>query len=68
MSNEKWIQEAIKRPGRVRSYLKRKYGDKAFTKDGKIKLSYIKRAIKETKDQSLKKALLLAIKLKKGFE
>lgn len=65
---DKWIQEAIKRPNRVRRYLKRKYGDKAFTKDGKIKISYIRKALKETKNASLKRALLLAIKLKKGFK
>lgn len=67
MSSDKWIQEAVKRPGRVRTYLKRKYGDAAFTKDGKIKLEYLRKALKETKDHSLKRALLLAIKFKKGF-
>lgn len=67
MSSDKWIQEAVKRPGRVRTYLTRKYGDAAFTKDGKIKLEYIRKALKETKDPSLKRALLLAIKFKKGF-
>ena len=63
----KWIQEAIKKPNRVRNYLKRKYGDKAFTEDGKIKMSYIRKAIADCRDPSLKRALLLAIKLKKGF-
>ena len=67
MVDDKWIQSAIQKPGRVRAYLKRKYGDAAFTKDGKIKLSYVRKALKETKDVSLKRALLLAIKLKKGF-
>jgi hypothetical protein len=61
----KWIQEAIKRPGRVRRYMMRKYGKKAFTKKGTVKVAYLKRAVKEVKDRSLKSALLLAIRLKK---
>ena len=61
---EFWIQEAIKKPGRVRNYVKRKYGDKAFTKDGKIKVEYLKKALKEAKDESLKAALRLALRLK----
>ena len=64
---EKWIQEAIQKPGRVKRYLKRKYGDAAFTKDGKIKLSYIRKALKECEDPSLRAALRLAIRLKKGI-
>ena len=67
MAQDKWIQSAIKKPNRVRDYLKRKYGDAAFTKDGKIKLSYIYKALKEAKDPTLKAALRLAIKLKKGL-
>ena len=63
--NKYWIQEAIKRPGRVRKYLKRKYGKKAFTKDGDIKVSYIRKALKTARDPSLKAALRLAIRLKK---
>lgn len=60
-----WIQEAIKRPGRVRNYLKRKYGKKAFTKDGDIKVSYIRKALKTAKSESLKRALRLALTLKR---
>ena len=60
-----WIQRAIKRPGRVRRYMMRKYGKRAFTKSGEIKVSYLRRAIKETKNRSLKSALILAVRLKK---
>jgi hypothetical protein len=60
-----WIQEAVKRPSRVRSYMKRRYGRKAFTKTGKIKISYLQKAAKQTKNKSLKSALLLAARLKK---
>lgn len=67
MTDNKWIQEAIQKPGRVKRYLKRKYGDVAFTKDGKIKLSYIRKALKECEDPSLRAALRLAIRLKKGI-
>jgi len=64
-SNRFWIQRAIKRPGRVRAYMKRRYGKRAFTKSGEIKMSYLRRAVKETKNRSLKSALLLAIRLKR---
>ena len=37
---ERWIQRAIKREGRVRRYLKRVYGNKAFTRKGQIKYKY----------------------------
>jgi hypothetical protein len=60
-----WIQRAVKRPGRVRRYMKRKYGKRAFTKSGEIKMSYLRRAAKETKNRSLRSALLLAIRLKR---
>jgi len=60
-----WIQKAVKRPGRVKRYMKRKYGKKAFTKSGEIKMSYLRKAAKETKNRSLKSALLLAIRLKR---
>ena len=60
-----WIQKAVKRPGRVRTYMKRKYGKKAFTKSGEIKMSYLRKAAKETKNRSLRSALLLAIRLKR---
>jgi len=60
-----WIQKAVKRPGRVKRYMKRKYGKKAFTKSGEIKMSYLRKAAKETKNRSLRSALLLAIRLKR---
>jgi hypothetical protein len=62
--NKFWIQRAVKRPGRIKRYIKRKYGKKAFTKTGKIKINYLHKAIKETKNCNLKNALLLAIRLK----
>lgn len=68
---KKWIQKAIKRPGRVKRYLKRKYGNKAFTKSGKIKQSYLLKAIAELKRRppskrpsGLLQALTLAKRLK----
>lgn len=70
MSEEKWIGEAVERHGRVRKYLRRKYGDKAFDSKGNIKCEYIKRALKDTDDKSLRSALHLAGRLKKcpGFK
>jgi hypothetical protein len=45
-----WIQRAIKRPGSLKAWLKkhakrieRRYGESPFTKDGKIKVSVLRR-------------------------
>lgn len=75
MAKEKWVQEAIKRPGRVREYLKRTFGSAAFTKEGNIKTEYIDKAIAKVKEskmaedkkRSLLSALQLAKRLKKGL-
>jgi hypothetical protein len=64
-SDRYWIQRAIKHPGRVRRYMKHRYGKKAFTKSGEIKTSYLRKAAKETKSRSMRSALLLAIRLKR---
>ena len=69
--NKRWIQKAIKRPGRVKRYLKRKYGNKAFTKSGEIKQSYLLKAIAELKRRPPSKrppGLLQALILAKRLE
>jgi len=74
--NDRWIQKAIEREGRVRRYLRRKYGSKAFNKDGTIKMQYIDKAIADIKKKykgrklpketrSLLMALYLAKRLKR---
>jgi len=40
-----WIQEAIKRPGTLRSYVKRKYGSRGFTESSKTGRKIIRRKI-----------------------
>jgi len=67
----RWIQKAIKHPGRVERYLRRKYGPKAFHGDN-VKVEYIKKAIKELKERppskrpkGLLQALYLALRLKR---
>jgi len=59
----RWIQRAIKRKGRVKRYLSRVYGSRAFTKSGEVKQQYINKAIRRVKKKgntSLLKALYLA--------
>jgi len=63
----------IKRPGRVRRYLARRYGDDAFFQNGKIKVTYIRKAIEDIESRppskrntSLLRALYLAILLKRA--
>lgn len=67
----RWIQRAIKRPGRVERYIRRRYGSRAFYGD-KIKVEYIRRAIRELKNRppskrppGLLQALYLALRLKR---
>jgi hypothetical protein len=63
-----WIQQAIKRPGRVRRVIKMWYGEKAFNPDGTIKMEYLNKAIERAKrinNLSLLRALYLAKTLKK---
>ena len=50
MPKVRWIQKAIKRPGSLRRWLKkhekkieRRYGKSPFTKDGKIRVSVLRR-------------------------
>jgi len=66
------VQEAIKRPGRVRSYIKRLYGDRAFTKQGTIKQEYLMRAIERVKNSRMpkekKKSLLSALNLARNLK
>jgi hypothetical protein len=72
MSKSKyWIQEAIKRPGSLRAWLKkhskaisRRYGESPFTKDGKIKMSILKKLKKD--DEFLKKLAKSRYKLIKA--
>ena len=71
-SKRRWIQHAIKHPGRVRRYLLRKFGRKALTKDGEVKDQYVRKAIKELKERppskrpkGLLNALYLALRLER---
>ena len=67
----RWIQHAIKRPGRVRRYLMRVYGKRAFTRDGEIRQKYVNMAIRRIKSgrgrnvRGLLQALYLARRLER---
>jgi len=64
----KWIQSAVKKPGRTHAYLQRIYGSRAFNGDGTIKVEYLDKAIRRAKREgntSLERALNLAKNLKK---
>jgi hypothetical protein len=68
MATNKFIQEAVARhPGRVKKYIEREFGSKAFEKKGTIKEKYINLGIRRAKakgETSLERALLLAKTLK----
>jgi hypothetical protein len=67
-----WIQRAIKRHGRIHKYVMKVYGKRAFTRDGKIKMTYINRAIERVKKEKLpkeeKRSLLSALYLAKRLK
>jgi hypothetical protein len=46
MAKELWIQEAIKRKGALRSYIKRKYGKHGFTRKGTIRREILEKEAK----------------------
>ena len=70
-----WIQEAVKRPGRCRRYLKRLYSQRKiktypFKKDGTIKVKAVNEAIKYVKEHvkgARRKSLLSMLNLCKRF-
>ncbi len=67
----RWIQDAVRHPGRVKKYLRRQYGEKAFTESGEIKQEYVHKAIREIKERPPSKrppGLLQALHLAKRFE
>ncbi|MHA1829057.1 MAG: hypothetical protein ACTSX6_10480 [Candidatus Heimdallarchaeaceae archaeon] len=45
--NERWIQEAIEKPGSLRNYVKRKYGKRGFTRRGTIKVKILRKLAKK---------------------
>jgi hypothetical protein len=45
MVKKYWIQEAIERPGSLRSYVQRKYKSRGFTKSPKTGRKIIKREV-----------------------
>lgn len=49
-----WIQEAVKRPGSLKQWLKKRYGRRAFTRSGEIKVSYLRKLRKEIKKGEIK--------------
>ena len=68
---KKWMQKAIRHPGRVKKYLSRKYGRKAFTASGEVKQQYVYKAIRglKSRPQSARpKGLLNALQLAKRLE
>ena len=62
----KWIQKAIRNPGALRKYVRRRYGEEGFTKRGTIKVSVL-REIASNPRLSLKtrKRAVLALTLRK---
>ena len=49
--------------GALRTYIRRKFGNKAFNTDGKLKTEYIKLALK-TADEKTKKRIVFALNMR----
>ena len=65
--NSRYIQKAIKHPGRVKEYIRRTYGDEAFTERGTIRPEYLEKArakAEETGNRSMVEAIDLAIRMR----
>ncbi|MGM8837405.1 MULTISPECIES: hypothetical protein [Thermus] len=60
---ERWIQNAITRPGRLRAYVRRVYGQAGFTQRGTIRMEIL-RELARRKD-GIGRAARLAITLRR---
>jgi len=58
-----WIQQAVKRPGRLRAYVRRVYGQAVFTEEGTIRLEVL-RDLAKRKDE-IGRAARLALTLRR---
>ena len=69
MTDKKEYKRKLKlgnlKEGRTTNYIKHNYGDKAFDKNGNIKVEYLHKALKKAKSKSLKEAIQLAINMRK---
>jgi hypothetical protein len=66
--SDRFIQGAVKHPGRVREYIERTYGSEGFNENGTIKMEYLEMAkgkAEESHNTSLVDAIDLAIRLKR---
>lgn len=62
---KKWIQGAVEE-GTFRDYMKQRYGDRAFTKRGTLKVEYIHRVIDDPDTtQTTKRRARLALTLRR---
>ena len=48
-SDQKWMQSAVKKPDALRDYMKRRFGNEAFTKQGNIKATYLRKVASDKK-------------------
>jgi len=62
--SEYWIQDAIKRPGALRAYVKRVYGEKGFTSRGTIKRDVLLE-LKRHPNPTIRRRATLALTLRK---
>jgi len=60
-----WIQKALKRKGSLKHWLKKHYGKKAFTKQGKVKISFLRKLEHKKLPKRIKQKINLALTLHK---
>jgi len=58
-----WIKQAIKKPGALKAYIKRRYGKRGFTKKGTIKPKVLRKLAK--RKGKIGKRARLALTLRK---
>lgn len=59
-SDDKWMQKAVKKPEALTNYMKRRFGNEAFTKKGTIKVEYLRKVANDdrVKDTTRRRAQL----------
>jgi len=60
-----WIQRAIQRKGSLKHWLKKHYGKKAFTKQGKVKITFLRKLQHKKLPKRIKQKINLALTLHK---
>lgn len=62
---EKWIQGAVTKPGALREYVQREYGEQGFDQHGRIKVSVLRELAEHGPTERTRRRARLALTLRR---